>query len=180
MSSGQPHTSEIVDAKVLAARNAEVSNHFRIADLPRLAELAVQPDAKAHLKVRFHWVDGRCGVAGHVTATLRATCQRCLRPTEVAIDDRFHVVLVSSEAEMSELPETQDSAIIDAAHLDLAWLTEEQLLLAMPLVPLHPGGDCGTEIEQAIAASEDQPQTPFAQLRELMKDQLMKNQPTKK
>jgi uncharacterized protein len=171
MSSGRPDSTEIVDATVLAARDATLAERFRLADLPRLMDLIASPDSEADLQARFHWVDGRCGIAGQVTATLRAICQRCLLPTPIEVDDRFHVVLVKSEAEMNELPDTQDSMIADAAHLDLAWLTEEQLLLAMPLVPLHADGKCGSQFEPQTTDETPDKQTPFAQLRELMKKQ---------
>ena len=175
MLSGRPDTSEIVDAMVLAARHAKLSQRFPVAELPRWADSVVKPQAEADLQAHFHWLDGRCGIKGQVTATLRATCQRCLQPIDLDVADEFHVVLVKTEEEMSQLPDAQDSMIADAAHLDLAWLTEEQLLLAMPLVPLHEDGHCGasaaqlSEIGEASAAAETQ--TPFAQLRELMKKQ---------
>ncbi len=171
MSSGRPDHSQIVDAMVLAARDASLSLRFRIVDLPRLADLIANPDSAAELQARFHWVDGRCGIVGHVTATLRTTCQRCLLPTDLEVDDRFHVVLVNSEAEMNELSDAQDPMIADAAHLDLAWLTEEQLLLAMPLVPLHADGGCRLQAKPATATGKQDKQMPFAHLRELIKKQ---------
>jgi uncharacterized protein len=155
---------------MLAARDAKVAQRFRIVDLPRLADSIVSPDSTADIAAQFHLIDGRCGITGQVTATLRMTCQRCLRPTDICVDDRFHVVLVESEAEMDELPDSQDSLIADAAQLNLAWLAEEQLLLAMPLVPLH-AENCGVQIEPSIGPDVEEKQTPFAQLRELMKKQ---------
>ena len=173
MSSGQPHTQDVVDATVLAARNASINQRFSLSGLPRLTEMIAQPDSIANLQARFHWVDGRCAIAGEVSARLRSVCQRCLQPIELDVEDRFHVVLVKSEAEMDELPDSQDSMIADAGQLDLGWLTEEQLLLAMPLVPLHAEGRCAGETTRTIApvsAKDDvEKQTPFANLRELMK-----------
>lgn len=162
--------SELVDAVVLAARNESLDRKFGIGDLARLAELAVQGAPPANLHARFYLLDSRCAIDGRVTATLYATCQRCLRPMTLSVDDRFHVVVVRSEDEMNELPSEQDSIIANAEHFDLAWLTEEQLILATPLVPLHDPAECG------IVQSEEKPkqantERPFAQLRELMKKQ---------
>ncbi|HYM36454.1 MAG TPA: YceD family protein [Steroidobacteraceae bacterium] len=172
MSSGRPPIVDSVDALVLAARNEELSRSFRIGDMPRLAENSTDNDSQASLHASFHLIDGRCGVAGQVTAKLRATCQRCLRPTEIAVDDRFHVVVVSSEEEMRELPDEQDSIVANAEHLDLVWMTEEQLLLAMPLVPLHAKiEECGLQAEQEAPVQIAEKQTPFANLRELMSKQ---------
>ena len=112
MSSGQPHTQDVVDAMVLAARDASIDQRFTLSGLQRLAEMIAQPNAVAELKARFHWVDGRCGIAGEVSARLRTTCQRCLQPFELDVADQFHVVLVKSEAEMNELPDAQDSMVV--------------------------------------------------------------------
>jgi len=88
----------------------------------------------------------------------------------LAVEDRFHVVLVRSEAEMSELPEAQDSVIANAEQLDLKWLTEEQLLLAVPLVPLHADAEeCDSAVRDQDSIPVDKRNTPFAQLRELLK-----------
>ncbi len=184
MSSGRPDLSEIVDAMTLAARGAELSRQFRLEGLPRLADFAGHADSDATLRARFHLADGRCSVVGDVSATLRLTCQRCLRPIDFAIDDRFHIVLVRSETEMNELPDAQDSVVTDPTRVDLGWLTEEQLLLALPLVPLHANSeDCettvlahlnnvpttGDDMDSQIVSADVTRQTPFANLRELLK-----------
>jgi len=182
MSSGRLHTREVVDAMVLAARGENLTHSFPLSELLRLAEQSKGPElasgaelstgtgSQAHLHARFHVVDGRCAVAGQVTASLHAICQRCLQPMRLAVEDRFHVVLVRSEAEMSELPEAQDSVIANAEQLDLKWLTEEQLLLAVPLVPLHADAEeCESAVRDQDSIPVDKRNTPFAQLRELLK-----------
>ena len=130
-------STDCVDALPLAARGATLDREFRFADLSRLSDLAVDEQARAHLTARFHLIEARVGIAGRVTAKLRLVCQRCLGPVDASVDDEFHVVLVPSEDEMDQLPEQQDAMIADATRLELAWLLEEQLLLAMPLVSLH-------------------------------------------
>ena len=72
---------------------------------------------------------------------------------------------------MRELPESQDSVIANAEHLDLAWLTEEQVLLAMPLVPLHSSTAQCIPRDDADTKPSLRGETPFARLRELMNKQ---------
>ena len=163
-----------VDANLLAGRGADVRREFPLSGLSRLIDLTVDADATAILEARFHSVGGNAAVAGRVTATLHLVCQRCLQPMDVPIDDQFHVVLVASEDEMDEVSETQDAVIADAARLDLAWLTEEQLLLARPLAPMHEDDtQCGRKQVPArkVAKPRDaeaETQQPFAGLRDLM------------
>jgi uncharacterized protein len=164
----------------LAARGATLDRDFRLADLSRLSDWAVDQQARAHLTARFHLIESRVGIAGRVTANLRLVCQRCLAPVETPVDDEFHVVLVSSENEMDQLPEQQDAMIANATQLELGWLLEEQLLLAMPLVPLHANStECvqdSTNVEasdllksgELQSAGSLETQRPFADLRELL------------
>jgi len=175
-----------VNAMLLAARGAQVVRDYCVTQLSRISELAVNDQAQARLSVRFHLVDARAGIAGRATANLRLVCQRCLGAVQVLVDDEFQVVLIASETEMDQVPEAQDVVIADATRLELSWLLEEQLLLAMPLVPTHATADecaqsrvaMGREAGEAgkvvvdvadapeIAAPETQ--RPFANLRDVL------------
>jgi uncharacterized protein len=172
----------LVDALVLAARNSHVVERFAVTEMPRLSDLSVQGSPIAEFAGRFFLVDGRCAVDGRVTATVRAICQRCMQPMEWAVDDAFQVVLVDSEEAMQELADTQDSVVAKPTQLDLAWLTEEQLLLAMPLVPLHsqladcavasvPVGQSNAPAAESTSKQAEPTQKPFADLRKLMQRQ---------
>jgi uncharacterized protein len=179
MSPGRSSSNaDVVDAALLAARGASLDRTFRLADLHRLAEWASGEDAR--LAVRFFAVDGRVSVTGRARAVLKLTCQRCLGAMTAPVDDEFSVVIVSSESAMDELPEQQEAVIANESQLDLAWLLEEQLLLAMPLVPVHDAvADCaktesdvpaGTTLEKAAKTRHtEETQRPFANLRAMMK-----------
>ncbi|HTE41276.1 MAG TPA: DUF177 domain-containing protein [Steroidobacteraceae bacterium] len=179
MSSGRPqHIEELVDAMQLAARGGTIRRKFTFAELPRLSGMAAEVGTEPSLVARFHMLGPRVAIAGSVTAQLRTTCQRCLRPVDVPIDDEFDVVISKSDTELDELAETQDAVVADASRFDLALLVEEQLLLAVPLVPLHTSEACAavslTDVEPSaekkVAAAEARVETqhPFANLRELM------------
>jgi uncharacterized protein len=186
MSPGRSQSSVVsvadtVDAMLLAARGATEVREFRVSELPRLSDLAVDEHAQARLSARFHLVDARVGIVGRATANLKLVCQRCLGPVQVPVDDEFHVVLVASEGEIDQLPEAQDAVIADAIRLELSWLLEEQLLLALPLVPAHAtSGECAQSraVSKSDSAADEEPdapegepaetQRPFANLRELL------------
>lgn len=65
-------------------------------------------------------------------------CQRCLEglPTTVRVDRRF--LFVRDEDEAARLDEElEDDVLVLSRELDLHALLEDELLLAMPLVPMH-------------------------------------------
>ncbi|MBC7982940.1 MAG: DUF177 domain-containing protein [Candidatus Obscuribacterales bacterium] len=166
-----------VDAMSLAARGGEVQQTFAVVDLPRVRDQAVDNSAVAKLRVKFQKVDDRVLIDGEVAAALRLRCQRCLLPVVVSLQDAFNVVIVASESELEQILTEQDAIVAEATRLDLAWLTEEQLLLAVPLVVLHENSsECAHEqpslSEATIGVASEakgESQRPFADLRELLK-----------
>ncbi len=94
-------------------------------------------------------------------------CQRCLKALNVALRNEVRVAFVDSEAKSAQVPDDLEPVLAAGGRISLAELITEELLLSLPIVPLHEGpGDCG-----AAAAAPAAPEThrPFAQLADLLK-----------
>ncbi|UFS56349.1 YceD family protein [Comamonadaceae bacterium M7527] len=101
---------------------------------------------------------------------LPLTCQRCLQvvaaPLVVAQDLRF----VSNEEQAAfEDEEAEEDVLALEPSLDLQALIEDELIMAMPIVPLHE--DCQAEGYQAPEPAVDEKPNPFAALAALKKVQ---------
>lgn len=71
-------------------------------------------------------------------ATVHLTCQRCLKPVEERIEVDNWVQFVGSEDEAAALDmDSEDDVLALTRHLDAQELIEDELLLALPLVPRH-------------------------------------------
>ena len=126
------------------------------------------------------WQRERRGAAAQpmVTLGLRAelplVCQRCLQPVVVAVAETADFRLVREEPELTQDElDAQDDALPAEHPIDVLELIEDQLLLALPIVPVHdrcpqplPGSRPGGEVADAEPESR---QTPFANLRDLLK-----------
>lgn len=80
------------------------------------------------------WLELRANVS------VSLQCQRCLQALmqPLAVDRRLR--FVRSEAEAERLDETSDDdVLVLPPRLDLHELIEDELILALPLVPRHPG-----------------------------------------
>ena len=95
-------------------------------------------------------------------------CQRCLEAVEVAVDAHGRLVFVESEEAAAGLPASHDPVTMSNGRVSLPDLVEEELLLALPLIPAHPDEGCRQE-PQAEDSQAAPTQRPFAGLRELMK-----------
>lgn len=72
----------------------------------------------------------------HATVTLQ--CQRCLQPMAetVALDRWFRFVGSEDEAERLD-EESEEDVLVSSRRFDLLELLEDELILALPLVPRH-------------------------------------------
>ena len=102
-------------------------------------------------------------------ATVTLPCQRCLAPVEwpLEIDRRLRFARDEAAAEALDA-ELDDDVLALTRTLDLRALVEDELLLALPLVPRHercPEGELPFASEEPAAL----PSSPFAALAALKK-----------
>ncbi|HKU15847.1 MAG TPA: YceD family protein [Steroidobacteraceae bacterium] len=158
----------LVDADVCARAGSTIERHFSVAELPRLREAGALDGSQVDVRLRFSLFDGRPAIDGALSGTMHLSCQRCMQPVAVPIDERFQVIVASAES--AEEPGGYEPVVADAAHFDVRWLAEEQALLAMPLVPLHAAGECdeGAAPPDAEQGERAAVQKPFQNLRDLL------------
>ncbi len=166
----------IVDAEVCARAGSTIARLFPAAELPRLREAGGREDSWVEVKFQFSQFDARPAVAGELHGVVVLTCQRCMRPASIEIEDTFQVLLV--EQERSDEPGGYEPVVVQASRLDLGWLADEQVLLALPLVPMHESEDCAANpaVEVAAELEDEAPEAehgtthqPFQNLRDLLR-----------
>ncbi len=97
--------------------------------------------------------------------TLKLECQRCLQPveTELGIDRWFHFVPGEDAAAQMDA-DSEDDVLALTRALDLHELVEEELLLALPLVPRHPACPAPLLAPSEVQDPEPDQVNPFAAL----------------
>jgi len=171
MAGGPP---DLVDCERLAAQRETLERVYELGRLPRLQDLLA--DKQGCLKAVFGFArapSGRSAAIIRIEATPRLVCQRCLEGFEFT-------VTACSEVEFSADAQTDGAASHDELFrsdeglVSLRELAEEELLLALPLVPACSAPrECGkTPLLGAAAAAEPVVQEsvrPFAALQDLLK-----------
>ncbi|HSW04862.1 YceD family protein [Aquabacterium sp.] len=136
-----------LDVAAFAADAAELSGDWPGVDLTRLAATQAPPQDIAPAAVAWRASGERRAVAGsepelwlHLSANAAVwlTCQRCLQPFEqpLAVDTRVRFVRDEAQAEALDA-ELEEDVLALPRWLDLRTLIEDELLLALPLVPRH-------------------------------------------
>jgi uncharacterized protein len=163
--------SGLVNAVELAARSATLERTLELAQLPRLVEAGALEGTRVSARLTFGKFEERPIVEVSVEGKVLLRCQRCLRPCETPVDDTAQVMVVADDSE--EVPGGFEPVIGDAERLSVTELIEEQILLGMPLVPMHENAaGCGESAADEHIVAADAPaeekQRPFANLRELL------------
>lgn len=157
-----------LDVVAAAADGAALSGRWPLATLERL-HTAGDGDLAADWQARFEQRPVAGEALPQVWLQLRAQaqvareCQRCLQPVllPLAVDRAFR--FVPTEDEAAALDADSDDDVLAASHrFDLRALVEDELLLALPLVPKHD--QCPAPWQPEPAAPEPAPEHPFAAL----------------
>jgi uncharacterized protein len=175
----RPHDARRLDVARFAAEAGVLAGAWPGEQLDRLADSQSPPQDTPLAAVDWS-VQGEArpvtGGEPELWLTLQArttawlTCQRCLQPLAeaLAIDRRIRFVRGEAEAEALDA-ESEDDVLALARSLDLRELIEDELLLALPLVPRHDRCPRPLPVDaQAAAAPVAEPDAhPFAVLKGL-------------
>jgi uncharacterized protein len=150
-------------------RNARYAGSLAVAQLSRLADLLV--DSEGSLSVEWtagRNVAGRAQVQGHISGSLQLRCQRCLQPFQWDLDLNPELRLVYSEEEEARVLQDCEPYRVEDDRLPLRDMAEDEVLLAMPLMPRCKTCENTTQSEPPSEplAPVDRP-NPFAALKKL-------------
>jgi len=129
-----------------ARSGANLQGDFPLADLARLQAQSVLAagDTAAHFDAmgseRFD-ATGHSQIWLHISASCQLTleCQRCLRPAgiDLAFERDFRFVANEALAAVDD-EESEEDVLVFERQFNLRDLVEDELLMAIPLVPMHP------------------------------------------
>lgn len=169
-----------LDVAAFTGDGAQLAGRWPGASLPRLAESQNPPQDVALAEVDWAVQGERRAVTGgeaelwlalQAQAPVWLTCQRCLQPyaLPLALDRRLRFVRGESQAETLDA-EAEDDVLALSRSMDLRELVEDELLLALPIVPRH--SVCPQPLPMAVEADplpegEAERPNPFAALQGL-------------
>jgi len=175
------YSPDRLDIKAFAQAGGHLSGHDSLLKYERLAQEAkgLHPDLLVDWKALSE-IRPEAGGPGQiwlhlsVHASFPMECQRCLTPVDVPLDVERSFRFVADEATAEALDEECDEDLLALSReFDLRELIEDELLMALPVVPRHE--ECPTSVPLASsdddfeAANSEKP-NPFAALAALRKD----------
>ncbi len=165
-----------LDVEALAKEAGELDGRWPMRGFERLAESA-HAEARPGDADEVAWKalaelrpvrGGAPEIWLHVTARaeIQLECQRCLQPVATALTAERSFRFVADEATAAEIDaDSEDDVLVLTRALNLHELVEDELILALPLVPRHD--TCPQPLavpeDDAAPAAEERP-NPFAAL----------------
>jgi uncharacterized protein len=160
-----------------------LDGHWHLADMQRLLDGSV-PDANVpELAPEVAWqaqghTKRRVGAQPEhrlrlrVQATVWRQCQRCLQPVALALEVDREFLFAANEEAAAKLDDERDDedVLVLSRQFDLQTLVEDELLLALPIVPMHDACPVALKVSCQVNEPEQAPSpNPFAALAALKK-----------
>jgi uncharacterized protein len=166
------------DVRKLADSRAAFDFELPVTELPGLPADLSAGDGQVKVQVRFAREQGFAIADVNLSARLQVTCQRCMAPMPLTVQAHSPVLVVESEREAEDAPAGWETFLAPEGRLSLEALAAEELLLALPIVPLHDAGAACAQTEAAARAALSAPAAaepaasatarPFADLKALL------------
>jgi uncharacterized protein len=155
----------LIDGLKFAAEARHLAGELAVAAMPRLQDSVFEPAGRVLYELTG--MTGRHGrplIEVSVQGSVPLVCQRCLGRLDYELKRRSRLVLVDDAAMLPDVAqEDPDTESIPAAEVaNVADLVEQEVLLGLPLAPVHEA-PCVGRTEQPEAPAD----SPFAVLRTL-------------
>jgi uncharacterized protein len=159
---------ERIDAVKMFAREGTISAELPLARLQRLTGQLASNQGAVTVDLRFILdEEGRRVISGTLDTTVKVACQRCLQDMDLELHSEISLFAVDDEEAFQELRDDQDGVILpEDGLLDVQSLVEDELLLSLPMIPMHEDPACNATLNalrDSEAEAESRP-NPFAVL----------------
>lgn len=140
-----------------------------LSSLPRLRGSLLDATGEVRFQLGFSRDEAhRAVLRCEVVAALKLRCQRCLEALDHRVSASTWLALISGIEEERRLPEGYDPLLVGDEPIRPRDLIEDELLLALPQIPMHEPVVCARPVSDANAVSAWSGRaSPFAVLADL-------------
>ena len=178
-----------VNLRELARQEASIEAELPLSDFERVIALSTPANNKAgesdegviRVSLRFSGEHDLVFLRGNLEGSVTLTCQRCMEAMDYSLAGPVKLAVSEKEQEVEGLPKGFELiCLLDADDLGLKLdevhllpLVEDELLLRIPLVPMHgEGAECLGRARVGEVSDEAEPKEeitrPFSALADLM------------
>ena len=162
---------ETLDAWRQVTARRGIEGRVPLASLRRLSSLLEGPEGEVAFSLEFDRDDfGIAYVDVRADAQLPLVCQRTLERFMLPVHVDQRMGLIRDEGEEAALPPGYEALLVDpSGELGTLDLVEDELILAVPVVPVRPGSEAVEQEWGTDEVVEAEKPNPFAALAALKK-----------
>jgi len=160
-----------LEPKRSAQRRLECEGYYDVSGMNRLLAECESNSEQVHVSAKFD-VDelGLIVISGKSSVSVALTCQRCTESFNVDLAIEFAFSPVKDDEAAENLPSYYDAIELDEnGEVNLLELVEDEIILAIPLIPRHELKDCQSPADSVwgeLPEELDKP-NPFDVLKKL-------------
>ncbi len=169
-----------LNLQTLATSGVPLVETTLLQDLERLAleSVGLEPDSTVNWQALAELRAGATGQTDlwlhlQAEASVPLTCQRCMAVAQTPLQvNQWYRFVATEEIAMAQDDASQEDLLVMAPQFDLFALLEDELLMALPLVPMHDECPVLPEFSAGVIdVPDDGPgkPNPFAALAQLKK-----------
>lgn len=128
---------ERIDAIRWIEQRHSIAGIYPLKKFPRLSPQLMDDAGHAEFALEFGKQGVVAAITGQVQAVLPVTCQCCLNALALAVEVDIRLGLVAGLGEADRLPDAFEPLLSDSGWVSLVDLLEDELLLAIPIIPRH-------------------------------------------
>jgi len=155
-----------IDGLKFAREGRRLQGEIAVAELPRLEDIVFERSGVVSFALAGSTIrQGKPVLDVAVEATIALVCQRCLGRMDYKLRRTSRLVLNEGSQALPDVgDEDPNTESIPAEEIsDVSDLVEQEVLLGLPIAPMHAEGMC----EATPAPFRDEPPSPFAVLDKL-------------
>lgn len=170
---------DVVDAWRLVARGERLSGRLQVAKLGRLSQSIGGNEGYIDAVLTFGKTQlGTACLDVDLSGSVMLECRRTMTPFSYELVVENRLALVTSEAAAQAVEGELDTHVVAPGGLRPQEVVEDELILALPIMPLSPAAQAQSTpvvFSTGSAPEEDEKKSPFAALEALRKTNEQEN-----
>jgi len=149
-----------------AKKEISFSGIYQVSDLPKISEIARNKKDNVKVDLSFYLENDKTPcIDGIIQLDIILACQRCLDDLSITLEVNFNLAFVRHNQESEELDSHFEIYEIEQEELSTHDLISDEILLSIPMVPMHDY-DCINEFNEQLIV-EGKSENPFDILKKI-------------
>jgi uncharacterized protein len=141
-----------IDGRAFAQEGREIHGRLSADLLPRLAASGATGKGFDFAIRGGRNLQGKECLRVEARGEVEMPCQRCLHPARIGIDVETELELADTEQAIATAEDDVDR-VLAAAAMPVTALVEDEILLALPMVPRHAECEAPARVEEAATST---------------------------